>query len=256
VSDDLSRILREWPWDPENNVRLVTCEDGRKRVQIRVCVHGYHGILQFDCDGRPDGMRPYGRPFALDHFESLASADPAFRLDPAQAQELFDEGTMVYQRYVVLYQLGDYGRVVADTERNMRLFRFVHRVAAREEDRNHLERWWPYILRMHGAAQAMSKLAASDSEGALACLDRAIAAVESLEHMDDETFQYERGRSITVLTDLRRQIESRRPMGELEVLEGMLQRAVRTEKYELAARLRDQIDELKQGGGRGPSAGA
>jgi hypothetical protein len=255
VSNDLSRILREWPWDPENNVRLITCEDGRQRVQIRVYIHGYHGILQFDCDGRPDAAQPHGHPFALDHYEALAAADAGFRLDHAQAQELFEEGTMVYQRYVVLYQLGEYARVVTDTERNMRLFRFIHRTASQEEDRVYLERWWPYILRMNGAAQAMLKLSAGDPDGAMECLDRALAAVEGLEEMDDETFQYERGRSVTVLKDMRQQIEARRPQGELEVLEAMLRRAVQNEKYELAARLRDQIHELKQDGGPEPTAG-
>lgn len=249
MSDDISPILRRWPWNPNRTVRRIVGDDGRQRVQIRVCMHGYHGVLQFDCDGRPDGCRPHGFDFTLDHYEQRARSAPAFRLTKRQAKELFDEGTMVYQRYVVLFQMGDYERVVRDTERNMRLFRFVNRCARREEDRRHLERWWPYIIRIHATAKAMLCLAAGDAKGAARCVRDALSQIKALDDMDDETFASERNRSTDMLTDLGRQIDEQRPLSEIEVLERMKERAINQENYELAARLRDQINELRNRNG-------
>ena len=57
--------------------------------------------------------------------------------------ELFAESHQIYQRYVLLLQVGDYARVIRDTDRNMQLFRFVRTYALRAEDLNRLERWWP-----------------------------------------------------------------------------------------------------------------
>lgn len=245
MSDDITPILGRWPWDPRRTVRRITGDDGRERVQIRVHMNGYHGILQFNCDDRPDGARPYDHAFALDYYDRRRQEDDQFRLNEAQAKELFDEGMMVYQRYVMLFQMGDYTRVVRDTERNMRLFRFVNRWAEMESDREHLERWWPYVLRMHAVAQAMMALADEKTRQAAEFIAQARAAIEALEELDDETFHQERARSLSVLDEMKKQIDDRRPLSEIEVLERMRDRAVRDENYELAARLRDQIAELK-----------
>jgi hypothetical protein len=245
VTDDIAPILRRWPWDPKNTVRRVTGEDGGERVQIRVFMSGYHGILQFECDSRPDGQRPYDFEFALDFFEARTRDDESFRLDEGQSKELFDEGMMVYQRYVILFQMGDYARVIRDTERNMRLFRFVNQWAEREEDRQFLERWWPYILRMHAVSSAMLSLADNQPTQAAECITQARAKIEALAELDDETFRNERERSLTVLSEVQKQIDERRPLTEIEVLERMRDRAIADENYELAARLRDQIAEMK-----------
>jgi hypothetical protein len=146
---------------------------------------------------------------------------------------------------VVLFQMGDFCRVVRDTERNMRLFRFLRERARREEDRCHLERWWPYIIRIHGTARAMIHLADGNVDGAGGCVQEALARIRALDEMDDETFVFERNRSVEVLTELAGQIDEQRPRTRVEELERLKDRAIRKENYELAARLRDQIHRLK-----------
>jgi len=246
VDQDISSILRDWPLDEATRFRKIVGDDGREKIQIRVCVQSYHGILQFECDGRPDGARPHDCEFALDYWQQRAQQDPDLQLSAEQAKELFEESGMIYQRYVVLLQLEDFQRVIRDTERNMRLFRFVNRCAADEDDRNRLEKWWPYILRIHHTARGLLCLGNGDFEGARQAVRTAHDLISDLAEMEDEAFQTERRRSLTALDELARAIEKQHPLGQIELLEQKKDEAVRGEQFELAAELRDRIAALRK----------
>ena len=245
MSDDISRILRDWPVK-DGNVRKLVGDDGRDKIQVRVLINNFHGILQFDCDGRPDGETPHGHPFALDFYEEerRKHAGP-FTLTHEQAQELLAESSMTYQRYVLLLQMGDFRRVIRDTERNMRVFRFLNQHAEKEEDRTALEKWWPYILRVHATAQALERLQQKDFAGARQAVQEARAKIEQLDRLDDETFQSEFDRSMEALNELEKSIDKDRPLSQIERLERLRDEAVAEENYELAARLRDRIRALR-----------
>ena len=156
-SADLRRILKNWPYDPEHDARIVRGEDGRELLQVRTPL----GIEQYEMDGRPDGLRPHGMESALEyHLHRLNQAkfsgrEADFELGPQECGELFQEGTLYYFRYVRLFQLKDWARTIRDTARNLRAFDFLHRYARREEDQQFLEKWRPYILRVHASAAAM-----------------------------------------------------------------------------------------------------
>ena len=64
--------------------------------------------------------------------------------------------------------------------------------------------------------------------------------------MDDETFTFERGRSLAALRDLADQIQQVRPLSNLERLEQQLRGAIDRQEFERAAELRDRIRELKK----------
>ncbi|MCX7805624.1 MAG: UvrB/UvrC motif-containing protein, partial [Planctomycetota bacterium] len=220
-------------------------------------INTYHGLLQFECDGRPDGARPHGREFALDYYEekkrradASGSREP-FRLSHQECQELFDESAMTYHRYVLLLQIGDYDRVIRDTERNMRIFRFVHEHGELAEDRDYLEKWWPYILRIHYTARAMKKAAESDFAGAVAEVRECAEKIEALPPMDDETFRVEKKRSMDALAEMEKAFRERltvAPAEEDEIarLEREKAEAVRRQDYERAAELRDEIRRLRR----------
>lgn len=255
VNEDIGPILERWPYGDGTNVRTILGADGIEKVQIRVLLQGFHGILQFNCDGRPDGQRPHGRPFALDHYEELrrrqskASTSPEpFTLTGEQAAELFEESSITYQRYIVLLQMNDYRRVIRDTARNMKVFRFVHEHAAEVEDRDRLEKWWPYIIRVHHTARIMLQLEEEDFSGAMRIIDEARRELENLAPQHDETFRIELDRSKKALDELAKAIDDRRPLSDLELLEREKDEAVRLEDYERAAELRDRIDDLKKQG--------
>ena len=187
MGTDITELLDDWEYDPESNVRKIKGADGVTKIQVRVDQGAFQGILQLNLDGRPDGRRPYDNDFVLDHYTAVledhrashGGSDRAFSLDREVCKELFDESARIYGRYVFLLQIKEYRRVVRDTERNMALFRFVNRYAADEDDRNNLEKWWPYILRIDATARAMLAVEEEDFDGAIGRLSGARQKIEA-----------------------------------------------------------------------------
>jgi hypothetical protein len=247
---DLRSFLSEWPYDPENDARIIKGDDERDILQVRTML----GIEQYELEGRPDGARPHGLETALEYYlDKLAHArargeEGKFKLSARQCGELFSEGTLYYFRYIRLFQLKDWGRTIRDTERNLRAFDFVHRFAQREEDRFFLEKWRPYILRVHATAQAMLLLEQDKHDAAIRHIEKAVSLVESLEDIEDETFRFERERSLSGLRDLLRQLQKTRPVSEIERLQEQLRHAIEAQDFERAAVLRDRLRALTKGG--------
>jgi hypothetical protein len=247
-SADIRKILQGWPYDPENDARLTQGEDGREILQVRTPV----GIEQYELDGRPDGTRPHGFDSALEYFlDRLEQAESGgraaeFKLGRRECNELFSEGTLYYYRYVRLFQLKDWVRTVRDTNRNLRVFDLINRYARREEDRVFLEKWRPYIIRVNSTAAAMLELEKQSYDTALRITKEGIQRIENLSELEDETFHFERERSIKALQELASQIRRNRPLSELEQLESQLRRAIERQEFERAAELRDRIRNLRK----------
>jgi hypothetical protein len=247
-SIDLRRALHGWPYDPEHDARILRGEDGREILQVRTPL----GLEQYELDGRPDGARPHGLESALEfhqrRFEEarIAGHEAEFKLSPSECSELFNEGTLYYFRYVRLFQLKDWARTIRDTARNLRAFDFLHRHARREEDRQFLEKWRPYILRVNASAAAMLRVEKNAHDQALTILTQAVAKIQALEELDDDTFQFERERSVMALRELASQIQQNRPLSEIERLEHQLRRAIEKQEFERAAQLRDRLRELRK----------
>jgi hypothetical protein len=245
---DLRDILKSWPYDAEDDMRLVRGDDGRELLQVRTPL----GIEQFEMEGRPDGARPHGLESAMDyHFRRLqkaatAGAESGFQLSARDCGELFGEGTLYYFRYVRLFQLKDWARTIRDTARNLRVFDLVHQYAERDEDKQFLEKWRPYVVRINASAAAMLELEKQAYDRALAIVNEAVRKLESLEDLDDETFKFESERSLAAMRDLAAQIQKHRPLSELEQLEHQLRRAVERQDFERAAQLRDRIRTIKK----------
>lgn len=254
MGTDISELLDDWEYDPESNVRKIKGADGVTKIQVRVDQGAFQGILQLNLDGRPDGRRPYDNDFALDHYAAAledhrarhGGSDREFSLDRDVCKELFDESARIYGRYVFLLQIKEYRRVVRDTERNMALFRFVNRYAGHEDDRNNLEKWWPYVLRIDATARAMLAVEEEDFDRALGRLSRARQKIEDLDDVDAEEFHAERERSIQAIDELVEEISERRPLSEKERLRQQLETAVSREEFERAAELRDQLRDLEE----------
>lgn len=254
MPDDIAQILQDWPFDPENSIRKIIDPDGVEKIQVRVDQGAFQGVLQMDLDGRPDGRRPYDMDYAFDyHLESLETyaelngSEEGFSLTPEDCEELIDESRRIYERYVFLLQVQDYDRVIGDTERNMNMFRFLHKWAEREEDRNNLEKWWPYILRIHAVARVMIAMQSNDYESSLAIIDSCREAIEALPDVDAEEFPVEKRRSLEALTELERELGDKRPMTLSDKLRQELSDAIEREEFERAAKLRDRIRELDEG---------
>ena len=248
VTHDLRPLLDQWPYDPTKNVRIVKGVDGREILQVRLPL----GLEQYEMDGRPDGQRPHGCESALSfQLQRLSQAqsqgeEAAFKINEEDCAELFAEGVLYYYRYLQFFQMRDWQRTVRDTERNLKALDLVHQFAERQEDRLYLEQWRPYILRINATARAMISLGRGDYLNAVEIVQQTMETIDSLPEIDNEVFAIERQRSLTALKKLATQLKRNRPLSKLERLERSLRRAIATQAFERAAKLRDQIRALRQ----------
>ncbi|SIO21544.1 UvrB/uvrC motif-containing protein [Singulisphaera sp. GP187] len=241
MSKDITPILTGWEHDPdEMQVRIVTGDDGRDKIQMRMDL----GLLQMEMSGRPDGRRPDDHESLLELYEARSSADD-FSLDIAACAALMQEGRQYYQRYLAAFHLQRYDLVVRDTDRNLRLFAFVVRHASRPRDKIEFDQYRPYVMMMRTRALALDALAKNDSSQAIVQIDEGIEGIREFlkdyEQSDHEAECMELG----FLIRWKRDIESNRPRGPLERLEQQLELAVALEDYEEAARIRDQLVRLR-----------
>jgi hypothetical protein len=247
-SFDLQSWLRDWPYDPEEDVRIARGDDGREVLQVRLPL----GFEQYELDGRPDGHRPHGVESLLDHHLTRlerarrGGAEASFVLRAEECVELFNEATLYYYRYLRLFQLKHWERTMRDTSRNLRLFDFVHQFAEREEDQLYLEQWRPYLIRMHAMAGALLALDQDNHEEAMGIVTAAMVQIEALDDLGDEAYEFEQKRSLIALRELVDQIEEIRPLPEIERLRRELAKAIETQAFERAAELRDRIRRLDE----------
>jgi tetratricopeptide (TPR) repeat protein len=249
MSRDIGSLLSEWEYDPFNHVRKIVGDDAKEKIQVRTEL----GILQMEVDGRPDRRQPYGKESLLDYYEgqlrkhiSKFGSDEGFSLDGEACEELRDEGLLYYRRYVLFFGLGDYRRTIRDTDRNTRLFDFLWKYAKDKSDASALEQYRPYIIRMNASARFLRDVQFRDYDSALKHVEVAIDKIEKLPPMDDPTFQFEKQRSIEVLRGMLKEIRAKKPISRIDLLMRELAKAVDEERFEDAARLRDEIGKLKR----------
>jgi hypothetical protein len=246
VSQDVSSTLAGWDFNPEEiQVRMITGDDGTEKIQMRIDM----GLLQMELTGRPDGQKPHGFETLLDYYEArrkaAVGADKSFSLDETACAKLMREGLQFYRRYLSAFHLRRYDLVARDTERNLRLFAFVVKHAARQRDKIEFDQYRPYVIMMQTRALALQALARSDFTNALEQIDEGVKRIRHflLEYHQEE----DEGKcaELGFLLSWRAEVDRDRPTGPLERLEQQLQLAITLEDYEEAARLRDQIQRLQ-----------
>jgi len=246
MSGDITDILKSWEFEADNQIRILTAEDGRQVLQVRQPL----GIEQYELDGRPDGRKPEGRETALESFEerrenyvSSHGGEAGFQIAHEDFLLLQSESLLFYFRYLVLFQIGDFVRTARDTEHNMRLCALVEKFAASDEDRRELLQYRPYIVRMNAISRAMISLHKELKGAAEDILRTAIQDIEGLDDIGTTAFQFERERSLNYLKATLKQIRDKKA-SPAEALKIQLDRAVEEEDYEMAAVLRDRIRTL------------
>ena len=252
MSDDISKILDDWQYNPDApTVRIIRGEGGREMVQLRIDL----GLLQMAMDGRPDGQRPKGCESWLEYYRrqqerhDAAHPDSApFQLDVEACRRLWSEGIQYYHRYVSFWHLKRFDLCARDTRRNLELFAFVREHGPGDQAKMQFDQWRPYVLMMHARAVATPLADAGQIVEALAPVESAID--EILEFLDQYD-QSDRADESAELVDLRRwreELLSRQTRGKdsgepgnMDDLRRRLQEAVASEEFEEAARLRDEI---------------
>ncbi len=244
-NQDIRPILAGWDFEPDRvQVRIISGQDRTEKIQMRIDL----GLIQMEIDGRPDGERPEGYESLLELYEARAlaavAASERFSLQAQDCSLLMREGLQYYHRYVSAFQLERYDLVERDTARNLRLFSFVAKYAARQRDRMEFEQYRPYVQMMHTRARAMQALRGDDYRAAIGFIDEGIEAILGFLAEYHEEGREAECSELRYLRQWRREIDNGRPLGPLERLEQQLQVSVTLEDYEEAARIRDQIRRL------------
>lgn len=243
MSLDLRAILMDWEFAPDRlQARIIMGDDGLEKIQVRIDL----GIMQFEMDGRPDGERPHGHESLLDHFENLAAHPPSgmLKLDPEACAALMREGLQYYHRYLAAFHLERFQVVARDADRNLKLFAFVRKHAERERDKIEFDQYRPYVEMMRTRALVAIAMAQKEHGQALARIDEGMKAIRRfLKEYAQENKEAECN-ELQFLARLKRDVESQQAIGPRNHLERELERSIRLEHYEDAARIRDQIRRL------------
>ena len=251
MSNDLGPILDGWEHDPDHfAVRIIRGDDGRDKIQVRFDL----GLLQMELDGRPDGQRPEGQESWFDLFRQrqldhdAAHPDGAsFQLSPDECQLLLREGVQYYHRYLSFWHLERYELCARDTSRNLKLFAFVKEFAAKDQDRLQFDQYRPYVTMMHTKAVATPLVELGDHETALKVIDAGIAGIRKFLGDYEQLDRADRCGELVHLEKWREQIATRQPAlpppppDPLDQLRADLQQAIAEERFEEAARLRNEL---------------
>jgi hypothetical protein len=259
LSKDISNSLDGWDYDPDRiSVRIVTGDDGREKIQMRLEL----GLLQMDFDGRPDGKKIAGNASWLDFYEKQAKKQAAsdstddndegpFVLESEDCQRLLREGIQYYHRYVSFWHLERFELCARDTNRNLRLLAFVRKNAREDKDKLQFDQWRPYITMMHARAVATPLVAMREYTAALGAIDAAIDGIREF------LAEYEQNAAncneLTYLQKWREELLAKTsgddrdvPFDPVASLQAELDEAVRDERFEDAAKLRDSIRQQTQ----------
>lgn len=243
---DLKEALLDWPYDSDKiSVRKIRGTDGAVKIQQRVEL----GIVQMFSEGRPDGTRPHGHDSFLGYhrnrlaeYEKRNGSVVGFGLTGEECRVLREEASQYYRRYVANFVLEDYPLVVEDTQHNLDLLDFAHEHAFDEEDARKLEVFRPYILMMNARAQAHIALKEGHPNSALAHINRGLLSIQDVFEEQGEPEAFDRSDEARILRNMRSKLATELPSHPKARLKERLRRAIEEERFEEAARLRDELD--------------
>jgi hypothetical protein len=236
---DLDRILRDWPFQPGViSARAIRTRDGRDVIQMRIEL----GVIQMEVEGRPDGTRPGGAETYLDHLiqESIYRGE-GFELSDEQCVEADQEFLQFYHRRICWLALREFDRAVEDADHTLALMDFVAAHSSDEEWLVMHEQYRPFVLFHRTQAAALSRLESDGPEGAIETINDGLARIhEVFERFEGEEEDFDEDEMVGQLRELQEWLREHYDVGR--TLSEQLSDAIATEQYELAARLRDEIN--------------
>jgi hypothetical protein len=249
MNRDISDLLDNWPFNPQNNLRIITIAHDKQVLQVRKPM----GLEQYDLEGRPDGQKPFGKESVLaefldrqDQYVRAHNSDKGFELSHDDSVLLQEEAVFNYYRYLLLFQLGDMERTVRDTDHNLKICELVAKYCPIEEDRDQLLQYKPYILRINAVARSMIAMKQQLTTVAKEIVQDAITEIKNLPDINNMTFQFEKIRSLNYLKVTLSQFDGSNEDSMHDQLQLELKDALKIEDYERAAELRDKIKEIQK----------
>jgi len=247
---DISHLLDQWAYQPgQVVVRRFTDKEGKEKLQLRVDL----GLLQMNAEGRPDGKRPFGHPSLLEYYQSRLykfvaaheGSDEGFKLKAEDCAKLQMEAIQYHHRYICLLQLEDYPAVIRDAERNLAVFEFVAKHAESEELAWPLRQFQPQLLMILARARGAQALRTEDYTMAIQVVGEGLELIRSFYRENARSEVADQSPEIQSLETWLDEIRAKRPLSARERLERALNDAVQSEDYERAAKVRDELKNLK-----------
>ena len=242
---DLHATLRDWPYEAEKiSVRKILSADDSIRVQMRVEL----GVIQMESEGRPDGARPHGSSTLLEYhkkrlarFEEKNGTTLGFGLTPDECDALRTEASLFYRRYIAFFVLEEYASVLDDTSHSLAVFDFCGDYAFEQDDRDALEEFRPYVRMMQARALAYRSMEEGEPASALAHVNRGILDIRTFFEDAGRLDAYEGCEEARILKSLAGELNGQLPSDSLISTRRALREAIEAEKFEEAARLRDDL---------------
>ena len=245
---DLQATLRDWPYEPEKiSVRKILGTDDGVRIQMRVEL----GIVQMEGEGRPDNTRPFGCESLLAyHLKRIAKHQErngtalGYGLSKADCEALRVEASLYYRRYIALFVLEEFDGVLRDTAHSLAIFDLCSEFALEPEDRIALEEFRPYVIMMNARARAYNAVEQGEAPSALAHVNRGIIDIRACYETLGQAGTEETSEEIELLRRLACELEAKLPEGSLVGTRNALRAAIEQERFEEAARLRDELKKM------------
>ncbi len=247
---DISRLLEDWEYQPgQVVVRRFKAKDGTEKLQLRVDL----GLLQMNVEGRPDGKRPSGYTSLLEYYQArlykyIAAHEgnaEGFKLKPEDCAKLQLEALQYHHRYICRLELGVFAGGIRDADRNLAVFAFVSKHAETEELAWSLRQFEPQLLLIRIRALGAQAIKADDYPLAIQTVEEGLDRIREFYANCPNPEAAEHSGELLSLEDWLEQIRSKRPLSRRERLERALNEAVRSENYEKAAKVRDELRTLK-----------
>jgi hypothetical protein len=246
---DIGQVLRGWDYESGTiNVRKINGADGKPKIQMRLDL----GLLQMEMTGRPDGREPNGYESLLEYHEQLLAdhrrkhgSEDGFEISSDDCQSLREESVMYYQRYLSLFVLEEFAGVVRDTARNLQVLDLCSKFGEDEEDRMVLEQYRPYITMMNARAKASIHVKLKRYRDALRDIDAGLGRIREFFETIGRPEAYDEANEVRVLKRFAKAVRKKLPVDPVRRLQKQLDRAVKDERYEAAARFRDKLATMK-----------
>ena len=243
--ENIDRLLRDWPYDPEGiSVRKKKGDDGRDVLQMRLDL----GLLQLEASGRPDGQKPEGAESYYDYLlgKSLAETDGnSYVMTEDECEEADREFVQYYHRRVCWLALREFHNAVSDADHTLGLMDFCRDHSPDEQWTLSHEQYRPFVLFHRTQAAALAALGDRGAEAAVEEISLGLDKMRQVftEYEADEEF--EEDELVQRLTELRESLRQHFRVGR--TLQEQLAEAVASEKYELAAEIRDELNRRNTG---------
>ena len=233
---DIDRLLDGWPYRPgEVLARIVKAADGREVLQMRVDM----GVLQLEMEDRPDGTRPHGAASFYEYLRLRSEDDPAFVLSPEQCMDADREFVQYYHRRICWLALREYRRAAQDADHSLAFMDLVRDRSPDEEWTMSHEQYRPFVLFHRVQAGALAELEDSGPEAAILEINAGLARFRDLFEQYEAEERFEDDDLVARLVELKESLREHYHVGR--TLDEQLADAIASEKYELAAQLRDEL---------------